>query len=223
MNDHPHRGFETLTYILSGDLLSHDSTGFKDIFHRGDVEWTTAGSGIVHGGAPLPGSIPMHGIQLWVNLPRAKKMIAPKSTRVVAATIPTVKRQGYSVKVIAGSAEDVTGPVQTTWPILYLHYSLEPGATVSVEVNEEYNAMLYVMQGAAMFSGKKLAEGQLGILGGEGSVEFTSDDKTELLLLASAPIGEPVARYGPFVMNEREEVFAAFDDFNAGKFGKTPE
>jgi redox-sensitive bicupin YhaK (pirin superfamily) len=224
MNDHPHRGFETLTYILSGDLLSHDSTGFKDIFHAGDVEWTTAGSGIVHGGAPLPGSIPMHGIQLWVNLPRAKKWIAPKSTRVVAATIPTVQRQGYSVKVIAGTAEGVTGPVQTTWPILYLNYSLEPGAIVSVDVSSEYNAMLYIMQGEASFAEKKLAEGQLGILSEGGAVEFSnaSDGKTELLLLASQPIGEPVARYGPFVMNEREEVYQAFDDFNAGKFGVTP-
>src|SRR5690349_4486578 len=82
MNDHPHRGFETLTYILSGDLLSHDSSGFKDIFHKGDVEWTTAGSGIVHGGAPLADSEPMRGIQLWVNLPSEKKFIAPKSTRI---------------------------------------------------------------------------------------------------------------------------------------------
>jgi redox-sensitive bicupin YhaK (pirin superfamily) len=225
MNDHPHRGFETLTYILSGDLLSHDSSGFKDIFHSGDVEWTTAGSGIVHGGAPIVGSVPMRGIQLWVNLPRAEKWIAPKSTRVAAATIPTVERPEYSVKVLAGSAEGAIGPVQTTWPILYLHYSLGSGATVSLEVNEEYHAMLYVMQGAAAFSGnKKLAEGQLGILGERGRIEFSnaSDGKTELLLLASEPIGESVARYGPFVMNEREEIFQAFDDFNAGKFGMPP-
>ncbi|HYM19965.1 MAG TPA: pirin family protein [Candidatus Kapabacteria bacterium] len=223
MNDHPHRGFETLTYVLSGDFLSHDSTGFKDVFHTGDVEWTTAGSGIVHGGAPITGSTPMRGIQLWVNLPKAKKWIDPKSTRVEAATIPSIERSdsGYAVKVLAGSAEGVTGPVQTTWPILYLHYKLQAGATVSLDTNQAQDVMLYVLRGSIALSGNdNVSEGQLGILSNGDRVEFSNaaDGKTELLLLGSEPIGEPVARYGPFVMNEREEVFQAFDDFNNGKF-----
>lgn len=223
MNDHPHRGFETLTYILSGDLLSHDSSGFKDTFHAGDVEWTTAGSGIVHGARTLPGSAPMRGIQLWVNLPSDKKWIEPKSKRITAESIPTVIGNGYSATVIAGSAEGVTAAAQTTWPILYVYYKLDANAKVSLDIPEGYNAMLYVMKGVVtLVANSKLTEGQLGILSEEGRVEFSATEKSELLLLASKPIDEPVARYGPFVMNTREEVFQAFDDFNNGKF-KMPE
>ena len=219
MGDHPHRGFETLTYLLSGSLLSHDSSGFKDTFHSGDVEWTTAGSGIVHGGRPI-GNETMHGIQLWVNLPRDKKWIAPKSSRIEAASIPNVTNteRGYTARIISGKAEGTEGPVNTTWPITYLHYTIEKGGAVSLETTEGQNAMLYVLRGQVDVNGGNVHEGQLGILSDGKSIEFSSDDGAELIVLASEPIGEPVARYGPFVMNEREEVFQAFDDFNAGKF-----
>jgi redox-sensitive bicupin YhaK (pirin superfamily) len=218
MNFHPHRGFETLTYILSGDILSQDSSGFKEVFHSGDVEWTTAGSGIVHGASTLPDSEPMYGIQLWVNLPAAKKLIPPKSVRVTSDSIPLVSGKGYEARIIAGSAEGVTGPAQTTWPILYAHYKLDEGAEVSLDVPQEYAAMIYLMHGAINIADKNLTDGQLGILSDTGNIVFKATAKTELLLLASKPIGESVARYGPFVMNTREEVFQAFDDFNNGKF-----
>ncbi len=220
MNDHPHRGFETLTYFLSGRALGHDSSGFQDTFYPGDIEWTTAGSGIIHGARTL-GPEPTHGIQLWVNLPKSKKWIAPKSQRIPAGSVPTVEREGYSVKVLGGAAEGMEGPAKPTWPILYLHYTLKPNGAVSLEVPNGYNAMLYVLRGAVNVADGTIGDGQLGILSDGHDVEFAdaSENEAELLLLAAEPINEPVARYGPFVMNTRDEVFQAFDDFNAGKFG----
>ena len=230
LSDHPHRGFETLTYILEGDMDSHDSTGFRDIFHPGDVEWTTAGRGIIHGGGPAKDSQSshVHAFQIWVNLPRSKKWIEPKSQRITAAQIPVIenREQGYSVKVLGGDAESVQGPVKTTWPVLYLHYTLEPDGRVTLEVPEKDNMMLYVFRGAVTLGNvtigndEKVTAGELGILSNGDSIEFSnaSESETELLVLGGKPIGEPVARYGPFVMNERDEVFQAFDDYNAGKF-----
>jgi redox-sensitive bicupin YhaK (pirin superfamily) len=220
MNDHPHRGFETLTYVLEGELDSHDSSGFHDYFYPGDVEWTTAGGGIIHGGAPRPGSGAMHGIQLWINLPRAQKWIPAKSQRIAASTIPNIERDGYNVKILGGSVDGVEGPVKTTWPITYLHYTLKPNGNVSIDIPEEENAILWVLNGEVSVQGARIGKGELGITGYGERIEFTNprDSETELVLLAGKPIGEPVARYGPFVMNERDEVFQAFDDFNAGKF-----
>ncbi len=223
--DHPHRGFETLTYVLEGEMESHDSTGFKDIFHAGDIEWTTAGRGIIHGGGPTEFARQhggrMRGFQLWVNLPRDKKWIAPQSKRIAAETVPFVERGGFSVKVLGGEMEGVHGPVKTTWPILYLHYSLRPGAQVTIELPEENNAMLYVFRGSVAIEGETLATNLLGIFsdGDRAVVNNNSVDTSEFLVLAGRPIKESVARYGPFVMNTREEVFQAFDDYNAGKIG----
>lgn len=233
MNDHPHRGFETLTYFLSGTAFGHDSSGFQDTFHPGDIEWTTAGAGIIHGAA-TQGTEPMHGVQLWVNLPKSKKGIPPKSQRIAASAVPMIERVGYRVKVLGGAAEGVEGPAKPTWPILYLHYTLKPNGTAKLDVPEKYNAMIYVLRGAVnigndaigndALGNDRVGEGELGMLSKDGNVEFSNiaEGETELLLLAAEPIGEPVARYGPFVMNTREEVFQAFDDFKAGKFGDVP-
>jgi redox-sensitive bicupin YhaK (pirin superfamily) len=223
MNDHPHRGFETLTYFLSGTAFGHDSSGFEDTFYPGDIEWTTAGAGIIHGAATR-GSEPMRGIQLWVNLPKSKKWIPPKSQRIPAASVPTVVREGYQVNVLAGVAEGVEGPAKTTWPILYLHYALQPNGSATLEVPEQYHAMIYVLRGGVTIGNDTIREGELGILSDAGAVAFSNSAEvgTELLLLGAEPIREPVARYGPFVMNTREEVFQAFDDFRAGKFGAVP-
>jgi redox-sensitive bicupin YhaK (pirin superfamily) len=227
--DHPHRGFETLTYILEGETRSHDSTGFVDDFYPGDVEWTTAGRGIIHGGGPTDytrehgGS--MRGFQIWVNLPAAKKWIAPQSKRIEAASIPVKNNSenGYSVKILGGEAEGARGPIETTWPILYLHYTIQPGGHAKLDVPEGYNIMIYPFQGsiATGNDSKQLNAGQLGILsnGNQISIANTSNESAQFLILGAEPINEPVARYGPFVMNTREEVFQAFDDFNAGKFG----
>jgi redox-sensitive bicupin YhaK (pirin superfamily) len=227
--DHPHRGFETLTYILEGETESHDSTGFSEEFHIGDVEWTTAGRGIIHGGGPTAHTRvhggTMRGFQIWVNLPAAKKMIPPQSQHIVAASIPvlTNAKSGYTLKVLGGLAEGVRGPINTTWPILYLHYTVQPGGKTELDVADAQNIMLYAFQGGINVgdSARELKAGQLGILsdGDKVIVANTSDEIAELLVLGAEPINEPVARYGPFVMNTREEVFQAFDDYNAGKFG----
>lgn len=224
--DHPHRGFETLTYILEGETESHDSTGFRDNFYAGDVEWTTAGRGIVHGGGPtertrVEGGA-MRGFQIWVNLPKSQKWTQPKSTRIAAKDIPVRTGDRFSVKVIGGSAHGAAGPLNTTWPITYLHYTLEAGAAVTANVAEADNVMLYVFEGDVRVGDEQLSAGQLGILSSGDAISFSnaSGGRTQLLLLGGAPINEPVARNGPFVMNTREEVFQAFDDFNAGKFGE---
>ena len=227
--DHPHRGFETLTYILEGETRSHDSTGFVDDFYAGDVEWTTAGRGIVHGGGPTENTRQhggsMRGFQLWVNLPAAKKMIPPQSLRIKAESIPIIQdvESGYTLKVLGGNVAGVRGPINTTWPILYLHYAVQPGGHALLDVPIGQNIMLYVFRGGISV-GKEAARlnaGQLGILSAGDQIAFvnTSDEIAELIVLGAPPIGEPVARYGPFVMNTREEVFQAFDDYNAGKFG----
>jgi redox-sensitive bicupin YhaK (pirin superfamily) len=226
--DHPHRGFETLTYILEGETESHDSTGFSEEFHAGDVEWTTAGRGIIHGGGPTEytskhgGS--MRGFQLWVNLPAAKKMIPPQSLRIKAESIPVIEdaESGYKLKVIGGDAAGVRGPINTTWPILYLHYTIQPGGHALLDMPAGQNIMLYVF-GGSVSVGKEAARlnvGQLGILsdGDQLAIANTSDEVAEFIVLGAEPINEPVARYGPFVMNTREEVFQAFEDYNAGKF-----
>jgi redox-sensitive bicupin YhaK (pirin superfamily) len=224
--DHPHRGFETLTYILEGDMESHDSTGFSEIFHAGDVEWTTAGRGIIHGGGPDPDSPngSMHGFQIWVNLPSTKKMIEPKSQRITAQSIPVIenRERGYSVKILGGRAEGADGPLKTTWPIIYLHYTVQPEGQASLEVPLGHNMMIYVFRGGVTIEGERVNAGYLGILSDGERVEFSnvSDGTTEWLVLGGKPINEPVARYGPFVMNTRDEVFQAFDDYNGGKFVK---
>jgi len=227
--DHPHRGFETLTYVLEGETRSHDSTGFVDDFHAGDVEWTTAGRGIIHGGGPTPytrqhgGS--MRGFQIWVNLPAAKKWIAPQSLRIKAESIPLIEdaNSGYKLKVLGGEAAGIRGPINTTWPILYLHYTVQPGGHAMLDVPAGQNIMLYVFHGGVSVGkeASRLTAGQLGILsdGDQLAIANTSDEIAELLVLGAEPINEPIARYGPFVMNTRDEVFQAFDDFNAGKFG----
>jgi quercetin 2,3-dioxygenase len=228
--DHPHRGFETLTYVLEGETESHDSTGFRETLNTGDVEWTTAGKGIIHGGGPTPhvrehgGS--MKGFQIWVNLPSAKKMIEPKSQRIAASTIPVIANAAgaYRVKVLGGEAEGVRGPIETTWPILYLHYEVRPNGHAEVDVPIDHNMMVYTFKGAVTVGddGQVVREGNLGILseGNRIALSNPTEDTTEFLVLGAKPINEPVARYGPFVMNTREQVFQAFDDYNAGKFGR---
>ena len=225
--DHPHRGFETLTYVLEGEMESHDSTGFSEIFHTGDVEWTTAGRGIIHGGGPTEDAKihggRMRGFQIWVNLPREKKLIAPQSQRITAASIPVIesKENGYSVKILGGNAHGAVGPINTTWPIIYLDYAVNPGGTVELEVPRDNNIMLYVYEGVVQVGedAQLLNAGNLGMLDEGSVVRFsnTSSTPAKLLVLGGKPINEPVARYGPFVMNTRDEVFQAFDDYNAGR------
>jgi redox-sensitive bicupin YhaK (pirin superfamily) len=224
--DHPHRGFETVTYLLHGEFQHRDSFGHHGVLHPGDVQWMTAGSGLVH--SEIPGDNlkknggKLEGFQLWINLPKRDKMKPPHYQEIAAASIPVaVSADGkVKVKVIAGEALGVEGAVETHIPIEYLHFQLSPGAKHVQELPKSLNAMLYVIGGTVEIAGRDVSEFHLAALGNDGdTVEFSSAAGAELLLLAAQPIHEPVARYGPFVMNTKDELYQAFEDYRNGKMG----
>jgi redox-sensitive bicupin YhaK (pirin superfamily) len=227
---HPHRGFETVTYILEGETEHKDSLGNHGVLGAGDVQWMTAGSGVLHDEMPSRalrergGTV--HGFQLWVNLPADKKMTAPRYQEVPCARIPVGESPDGKVraKVIAGEALGVRAVIDTHTPISYLHFTLEAGGAHLQPVEATHNVVAYVFAGRGRFGSQGLvaAEGDLVVFapGGE-TVQLENDGKQplELLLLGGEPLREPVARYGPFVMNTREEILQAFQDYEAGRFG----
>jgi redox-sensitive bicupin YhaK (pirin superfamily) len=224
--DHPHRGFETVTYLLHGEFQHRDSFGHHGVLRPGDVQWMTAGSGLVH--SEIPGDAlkknggRLEGFQLWVNLPRRDKMKAPHYQELSADRIPVAESTDgkVRVKVIAGRALGAKGAVETNIPIEYLHFQLTPGARHVQELAKNLNAMLYAIAGNVEIGGRSVAQFHLAALGNDGeAVEFSSPSGAELLLLAAQPIHEPVARYGPFVMNTQEELYQAFEDYRTGKMG----
>jgi redox-sensitive bicupin YhaK (pirin superfamily) len=220
--DHPHRGFETVTYMLAGRMRHRDNHGNQGDLGPGAVQWMTAGRGIVHSEMPLQEDGLMRGFQLWVNLPARDKMTAPRYQDIQGEAIPEVARgNGARIRVIAGrTAEGTSGPVTgvATEP-LYLDVALAPGAEFSEAVPEGHNAFAYVYEGGAAIAGKKIAAHQLAVLGrGSRFAAVAGDDGARLILVAGRPLGEPVARYGPFVMNTRGELEQAFADYQAGKF-----
>jgi redox-sensitive bicupin YhaK (pirin superfamily) len=189
----------------------------------------TAGSGVVH--SEMPGAVMQrdggrsHGLQLWVNLPRADKMTPPRYQDLRAADIPTVTREGASVKVIAGAALGVVGPANTHLPILYVHARVDAGATLDLAVPSDANVFAYVLSGTGAFGAGDLGENahahQLVAFGpdGDGIRVHAGPDGVELVLLAGRPLREPVVRYGPFVMNTKAEIVEAFDDYQSGRMG----
>jgi hypothetical protein len=224
--DHPHRGFETVTYMLEGEFEHRDSAGNHGVINAGDVQWMTAGSGVVH--SEMPGARMQreggrtHGLQLWVNLPRADKMTPPRYQDLRAADIPTVERDGVSVKVIAGDALGVSGPASTHVPILYVHARVDAGATLDLPIAGDANAFAYLLEGDAQVDGHPARRAQLVLLGtgGEGVRIVGGDDGVELVVLAGRPLHEPVARYGPFVMSTKAELVQAFEDYQSGRMGE---
>ncbi len=230
--NHPHRGFETVTYVLEGQMEHRDSHGNHGIIGPGDVQWMTAGSGLVH--SEMPGSElvraggRLHGFQLWVNLPRRNKMAPPRYQELPGAKIPEGQTASgdVKVKVVAGEALGVKASIDTHTPILYLHFTLQPGAWHVQPVLRQYNAFAYVVAGEAAL-GKRAApvgEGQFAVFAKDGqSVTLVnpagSGRPLSVLLIAGQPLGEPVARYGPFVMNTREEIYQAYEDYRAGRMG----
>ncbi len=226
--DHPHRGFETVSYILEGELTHRDSRGNAGRLGPGDVQWMTAGDGVVHSEMPSEKLVReggrMHGFQLWVNLPRRDKRMAPRYQELPSEKLP-VARSGDGrarVKVIAGEALGARAAIDTRTPIFYLHFSLAEGARVVQPAPRAYNAFAYVFAGAARLGGERaVREGEAALFAADGdAVELLADGGgAELLLVGGVPIGEPVARYGPFVMNTREEILEAFDDYRSGRMG----
>jgi quercetin 2,3-dioxygenase len=225
---HPHRGFETVTYLLAGEMQHRDSWGNHGILRAGDVQWMTAGSGLIHSELPGEGLVRdgglLHGFQLWINLPRRDKMLKPRYQDTAAATIPVaVSPDGtVQVKVIAGEALGTRGVIDTRIPILYLHATLTPGADFVQSVPKTANTFLYIVSGEAEVGGTRLPAGQIALLDRSGEtirIQNVADSNLGILLLSGEPIGESVVRYGPFVMNSKEEIVQAVDDYRNGRMG----
>ncbi|WP_341502175.1 pirin family protein [Gallaecimonas sp. GXIMD4217] len=219
--DHPHRGFETVTYMLNGRMRHRDNQGNEGLLASGDVQWMTAGRGIIHSEMPEQEEGLMRGFQLWVNLPAAEKMKAPRYQDIKAAEIPVVTGEdGSRIKVIAGRYGEITGPVDgVSLAPLYLDIELAPGASLSVPVPLGHNALVNVFEGALHLAGEEVAAGNMAIL--EDGDVVTLDAGAEggrALLIAGRPLNEPVVRYGPFVMNSQEEINQAIRDYQLGRF-----
>jgi quercetin 2,3-dioxygenase len=233
--DHPHRGFETVTYMLDGKFEHKDSTGNAGKLGPGDVQWMTAGAGVVHSELPEKEFAQrggrLHGFQLWVNLPKKDKMINPRYQDIPSLKIPVSKTADNLVmaKVIAGEALGVKAVIETRTPITYIHFTLQPGTSITQPVPREYNVFVYVIGGQGLFGSdnkKQLANrGQIITFdkdGEEVEIRAASDTRAALdvLLIAGKPLNESIARYGPFVMNKREEIMEAIADYQNGSMGK---
>lgn len=224
---HPHRGFETVTFILDGELSHLDSGGHESIIGPGGVQWMTAGSGLVH--AELsPESFkkaggPMEILQLWVNLPGRLKMTAPNYLGLQGAEIPKVETGGASVEVISGTVAGVSGPFPSLIGIEMSVVRLSPGGALDLPVAKGRAVFLYVVSGGIVVGGQAAPKWNLVELNDDGeTVAFEAPEGSVVLLGHAEPIGEPVFAHGPFVMNTREEIIQAIDDYNAGKFGAVP-
>lgn len=227
--DHPHRGFETVTYLLEGEFEHRDSAGHAGRLRPGDVQWMTAGRGVVHSEMPSARIMReggrVHGFQIWVNLPARLKMTAPRYQEVAAGNIPEAgTADGLArVRVVAGTALGVTAQIDTHTPIVFLHWLLQPGAVLSQELPAGHNGLLYVFSGELQSAGTLLRDGQMGVLGAGDSVELavpaSREGCTQALLLGGVPLNEPVVQHGPFVMNTREEIEQAIRDYQSGRMG----
>ncbi|MGN6686967.1 MAG: pirin family protein [Actinomycetales bacterium] len=234
---HPHRGFETVTYMIDGIMQHSDSNGGGGVISDGDTQWMTAGAGILHIETPpehlvMSGGL-FHGFQLWVNLPRAQKWAPPRYQDISRGQVSLLASQdgGALLRVIAGELDGHTGPGATYTPITLIHASVTPGATLRLPWRADFNALAYVMSGAGTVGAERrpIGLGQLAVFGPGDSIELAADTvqdsrspQLEVLLLGGQPIREPVAAYGPFVMNTRAELVQAFEDYQAGKLGAIP-
>jgi redox-sensitive bicupin YhaK (pirin superfamily) len=221
--EHPHRGFETVTIMLDGRVKHADSAGNRGVIEAGDVQWMTAGSGIIHSEMPERAEGRLRGFQLWVNLPGKLKMIAPRYQDVRAERIASASANGATVRVIAGEAFGVKGAADTLMPVRLLDVAIDANAAFEVEVPDEHACFVYVYEGdvrATDRNGKAvdIAGGSLAVLVGSDGVRLEAGESGAKLLFADGkPIREPIARYGPFVMNTREEVQQAFEDYSRGE------
>ncbi|MGZ3312849.1 MAG: pirin family protein [Caulobacteraceae bacterium] len=220
--DHPHRGFETVTYMLAGRMRHRDNKGNEGLLTSGSVQWMTAGRGIVHSEMPEQEEGLMQGFQLWLNLPARDKMIAPRYQDIPPDQIPLVRpAPGVEAKVIAGALFGARGPVEAgaTEPV-YADVRLEAGAALDADLPEGHNAFVYVYEGSAEVGhpSQAVARGTIAVLGAGASVRLTSQGGARVILVAGKPLREPVAKYGPFVMNTEAELRQAFADFQAGRF-----
>jgi quercetin 2,3-dioxygenase len=221
--DHPHRGFETVTYMLSGRMRHRDSAGHEGLLENGGVQWMTAGRGVIHSEIPEQEDGVMEGFQLWLNLPAQSKMIAPWYRDISGEEIPEyVTPQGVTVRVIAGNSNGIAGAVtrETTEP-LYLDIHMPAGVEFSTALPPTHNAFIYVYRGAVTVDGVQVASRRMGILSNTAETEgvtFSAAEDARLILVAGKPLNEPIVQYGPFVMNTQQEIHQALSDYNNGQF-----
>lgn len=226
---HPHRGIETVTFVLEGKLKHEDNHGGYGVLEPGDVQWMTAGRGIIHSEDPLPGET-VHSLQLWVNLPRASKMAEPRYQDMKAADAAVRREPGVMVRVFSGTSGDVRAATLNHVPVTYLEIVMEAGAELRQTLPGSYNGFVYVLEGSGRFGGNEKPGTErhvlwLGSADGAEQSELTirADTPLRVLLIAGEPLGEPVVAYGPFVMNTDAEIQQAFEDYRSGKFGPIPE
>ncbi len=219
---HPHRGIETVTYMLSGNINHKDSLGNKGTIGKRDVQWMTSGSGIMH--EEMPQKVEtgkMEGFQLWVNLPARLKMSSPRYQEVKADNIPEVEHRGARVKVIAGEYEGVKGPVKEIYADPeYLDVFLSSGGEFKQFITPGHNAFIYLYEGSGVVSGEEVSSTCLLVLGDGDYLEVSGKEDMRFLLISGKPLNEPIARHGPFVMNTREEIREALEDLRKGTFVK---
>lgn len=218
---HPHRGFETVTYLLAGRVRHGDSAGHSGVIEAGGVQWMSAGRGIVHSEMPEQEDGLLAGIQLWVNLPAAHKMMTPRYQEFAAAEIPEeTHASGVRIKVVAGAtARGTTGPVtELITPASYFDIQLPAGTRHRETVNAAHQALVYVLEGRLQIDNEALNAFELAVLGAGDFVDFEALEDSRLLLISGQPLGEPVARAGPFVMNTQDELRQAYADYQAGRF-----
>lgn len=230
--EHPHRGFETVTYVLDGAMEHKDSRGNAGTLKAGDVQWMTAGAGVIHSEMPERSFMErggrLHGFQLWINLPARDKMIPPHYQEIPSEHIPEAHSEDglVSVRVIAGESLGKKAVIATRTPIIYLHITLKPGRKIEQPVPHSFTAFTYIINGEAQFDhNRSITKGNLILFQNDGETIsiVCSQDATEpvqLLLIAGEPLNEPVARYGPFVMTNEEEIYQAIEDYRTGRMGK---
>jgi hypothetical protein len=234
---HPHRGFETVTYMIDGEMAHQDSNGGGGLITNGDTQWMTAGSGLLHIETPpehvvTSGGL-FHGFQLWVNLPRSQKLTTPRYQDIRASKVALLSSPdgGALLRVIAGEVAGHEGPGVTHTPIALVHATLTPGASLTVPWRPDFNALVYTLagHGSVGVEARPIHSGQLAVFGAGDTLTITADARQEsrspdldVLILGGLPIREPVVAYGPFVMNTRAEVMQAFEDFQKGRLGTIP-
>lgn len=224
---HPHRGIETVTFVIDGTIEHYDShTGDGGILGPGDVQWMTAGSGVVHNEVPSEG-VTAHSLQLWVNLPRGEKMTTPRYQNLMAKDMPVRKEDGALIRVFSGSSKDVISTTKNHVPVTMVEMVLEPGASVTQNLPGSYNGIIYLIEGSGIFGNNEVraSRGQVLWLGackesGESEVDITATEPLRLVLYAGEPLMEPVVARGPFVMNTEEEIDQAYLEYRQGTFLK---
>jgi redox-sensitive bicupin YhaK (pirin superfamily) len=222
---HPHRGMETVTYVIDGVLEHSDNKGGSGILNPGDAQWMTAGSGIMHLEAP-PENVTVHTLQLWVNLPKANKMAPPRYQDILSSNIPVRKEEGVNYRVFSGNSDDVVSTTKNYAPVTMVEIVIDSGHTASQDFPSDYNGFIYILEGSGMFGDNEVKAGKGEVLLLESVKEkadtseiiIKADEKLRVIFIAGKPLNETVVARGPFVMNTEEEIKQAYADFRNGKF-----